>query len=76
MTIPALRGDILVSGGGDEDLFVWDWKANKLLSQVSLLSLVQKILPDTTKVAVSGLYNLVYPHEGSDLVYILVICQE
>ncbi|KAH6964180.1 hypothetical protein DER45DRAFT_555760 [Fusarium avenaceum] len=76
MTIPALRGDILVSGGGDEDLFVWDWKANKLLSQVSLLSLVQKILPDTTKVAVSGLYNLVYPHEGSDLVYILVICQD
>ncbi|KAF5658754.1 tRNA-methyltransferase [Fusarium heterosporum] len=76
MTVPALRGEIVVSGGGDDNLFLWDWKANKLLSQVNLLSLAQKILPDTAKVAVSGLYNLVYPHEGSDLVYILAICQD
>ncbi|KAF4968133.1 hypothetical protein FSARC_4408 [Fusarium sarcochroum] len=76
MTIPASRGDVLVSGGGDEELFVWDWKAGKLLSERSLLSLAQKILPDVTKVAVSGLYTLVYPHDGSDLVYILAICQD
>ena len=76
MTIPSSRGNVLVSGGGDEDLFVWDWKANKLLSQTSVLSLAQKILPDTTKVAITGLYNLVYPHEDSDLIYVLAICQE
>ncbi|KAF4499953.1 tRNA (guanine-N(7)-)-methyltransferase subunit trm82 [Fusarium agapanthi] len=73
---PASRGDVLVSGGGDEDLFVWDWKANELLSKISILSLAQKILPEITKVAVSGLYSLVYPHDGSDLVYILAICQD
>ncbi|KAF5656818.1 tRNA (guanine-N(7)-)-methyltransferase subunit trm82 [Fusarium circinatum] len=76
MVIPASRGDVLVSGGGDEDLFVWDWKSNKLLSKISILSLAQKILPEITKVAVSGLYSLVYPHDGSDLVYILAICQD
>lgn len=76
MTIPLSRGNVLVTGGGDEDLFVWDWKANSLLSQISVLSLAQKILPDTTKVAITGLYSLVYPHEGSDLIYILAICQE
>ncbi|KAF4456232.1 hypothetical protein F53441_1595 [Fusarium austroafricanum] len=76
MTIPASRSDVLVSGGGDEDLFIWDWKANKLLSQTSILSLAQNILPETTKIAVSGLYSLVYPHDGSDLVYILAICQD
>ncbi|KAF5004740.1 hypothetical protein FDECE_8785 [Fusarium decemcellulare] len=76
MTIPAPRGDILVSGGGDEDLFVWDWKSSKLLSRRSVLALAQEILPDLTKVAVSGLYTLVYPHEGSDLVYILAICED
>lgn len=76
MVIPASRGDVLVSGGGDEDLFVWNWKSNKLLSKISILSLAQKILPEITKVAVSGLYSLVYPHGGSDLVYILAICQE
>ncbi|KAF5619670.1 tRNA (guanine-N(7)-)-methyltransferase subunit trm82 [Fusarium sp. NRRL 52700] len=76
MVIPASRGDVLVSGGGDEDLFVWDWKSNKLLSKISILSLAQKILPEITKVAVSGLYSLVHPHGGSDLVYILAICQD
>ncbi|KAF4976351.1 hypothetical protein FZEAL_6971 [Fusarium zealandicum] len=76
MVIPAPRGDVLVSGGGDEDLLVWDWKANKLLSRKSILSLVQEILPDLTKVAVSGLHTLIYPHEGSDLVYILAICED
>ncbi|KAF5698961.1 tRNA-methyltransferase [Fusarium globosum] len=76
MVIPASRADVLVSGGGDEDLFVWDWKSNKLLSTISILSLAQKILPEITKVAVSGLYSLVYPHGGSDLVYVLAICQD
>ncbi|RGP81528.1 hypothetical protein FLONG3_260 [Fusarium longipes] len=76
MTIPASRGNVLVSGGGDEDLFVWDWKASKLLSQTSVLSLAREVLPDTAKIAITGLYNLVYPHQGSDLVYILAICQD
>ncbi|KAF5582185.1 tRNA (guanine-N(7)-)-methyltransferase subunit trm82 [Fusarium pseudoanthophilum] len=76
MVIPASRGDVLVSGGGDEDLFVWDWKSNKLLSKISILSLAQNILPEIAKVAVSGLYSLVYPHDGLDLVYILAICQD
>ncbi|KAF4342788.1 tRNA (guanine-N(7)-)-methyltransferase subunit trm82 [Fusarium beomiforme] len=76
MSIPASRGNVLVTGGGDEDLFVWDWKATKLLSKINILSLAQEILPETTKVAVSGLYSLIYPHNDSDLVYILAICQD
>ncbi|KAI8676918.1 TRNA (guanine-N(7)-)-methyltransferase non-catalytic subunit TRM82 [Fusarium sp. Ph1] len=75
MTVPVPRGDVLVSGGGDEDLFVWDWKAGKLLSRKSILSLAQEILPDLTKVALSSLHTLVFPHEGTDLVYILAICE-
>ncbi|KAJ4323455.1 tRNA (guanine-N(7)-)-methyltransferase non-catalytic subunit trm82 [Fusarium piperis] len=75
MTIPVHRGDVLVSGGGDEDLFVWDWKAGKLLSRRSILSLALEILPDLTKVAVSSLHTLVFPHDGTDLVYILAICE-
>ncbi|KAM5351647.1 hypothetical protein ACJ41O_004370 [Fusarium nematophilum] len=76
ITIPAARGHILVSGGGDEDLFVWDWKASTLLSRTRILSLAREILPDLTRVAVSGLYSLVYPHQGTDLVYILAICED
>lgn len=76
MVIPLPRGDVLVSGGGDEDLFVWDWKAGKLLSQTSVLSLAQKISPELTKVAVSSVYALSYPTETGSLTYILAICEE
>ncbi|CAM1506532.1 Fc.00g061730.m01.CDS01 [Cosmosporella sp. VM-42] len=76
MIIPASRGEVLISGGGDEELFVWDWKAAKLLSKTSILSLAQEIAPELTKVAVSGLYSLLYPTEFGKLVYILAICED
>lgn len=76
MIVPTTRGEILISGGGDEELFIWDWKASKLLSKTSILSLAQEIAPEVTKVAVSGLYSLVYPTESGSHVYILAICEE
>ncbi|KAH6897140.1 hypothetical protein B0T10DRAFT_176834 [Thelonectria olida] len=76
MAIPNKKGHLLVSGGGDEDIFVWDWKASKLLSQKSVLSLAQEILPGLTKVAVSGLKTLVYPTDDGELTYVVVICED
>lgn len=76
MAIPASRGDILISGGGDEELFVWAWKAGKVLSKTSVLSLAREIAPDTTKVAVSGLYSLIYPAESGSLTYVVALCEE
>ncbi|GJN68669.1 tRNA methyltransferase [Purpureocillium lilacinum] len=76
VAIPASRGDILISGGGDEELFVWDWKAGKLLSKASILSLAREIAPDTSKVAVTGICSLTYPSESGDLTYVLVICEQ
>lgn len=76
MVIPDKRGNVLVSGGGDEDLFVWDWKTSKLLSQKSVLSLAREILPDLAKVAVSSLKTLVYPTADGELTYIVAICEE
>ncbi|KJZ76711.1 hypothetical protein HIM_04047 [Hirsutella minnesotensis 3608] len=75
MVVPASRRDVLVSGGGDEELFVWDWKAGEQLSRASVLSLAQKVAPQTTKVAVSGLTSLVYPSQEGPLTYILAICE-
>ncbi|KAI0200066.1 hypothetical protein F4808DRAFT_176469 [Astrocystis sublimbata] len=46
------RPDILVSGGGDNELFVWNWLAGQLLCTVDLLVHVRKIVPDATKLAV------------------------
>ncbi|KHN96304.1 tRNA methyltransferase [Metarhizium album ARSEF 1941] len=75
MTIPQRREDILVSGGGDEELFIWDWKAGRLLSKTNLLALAREIAPQTTRVAVSGLTSLVYPEQGG-VTYVLATCQD
>jgi tRNA (guanine-N(7)-)-methyltransferase subunit TRM82 len=76
MVVPAGRGDILVSGGGDNDLFVWDWKTGAKLSTTSVLSLAQVVAPEVTKVAVSSLTTLLYPTENGALSYVLAICEE
>lgn len=65
------RPDILVSGGGDNELYVWDWCAGVLKSKVDLLSHVRAGIPEATKVAVSGLFAI--DSEAEFLV--LAICE-
>lgn len=75
IVLPEGRTDVLVSGGGEEDLFVWDWKTSKLLSKTSLISLVREIAPDTSKIAVSGLTSLEYASENGTFTYVIAICE-
>ncbi|RYP93494.1 hypothetical protein DL770_000378 [Monosporascus sp. CRB-9-2] len=49
--------ELLVSGGGDNELFLWNWLAGKLLYKVDLLVRVQEVVPDALKIAVTGLYS-------------------
>lgn len=48
-------GHLLVSAGGDPELFVWRWKEGRLLAKAPLLAAVQAVVPEATKVAVTGL---------------------
>jgi len=51
-------GRVLVSGGGDADLFVWDWAAGRLLSRAPLLPLLplpRAVAPDASRLAVTTL---------------------
>jgi len=61
LCIPDTRPEVLISGGGDDHLFVWDWLNGKLLSKVNLVSFPDGFpdqpKPLTTKIAVSGLYH-------------------
>lgn len=75
MVIPAGRDNVLVSGGGDEDLFVWDWKTGARISTTNVLSLAQVVAPETTRVAVSSLVTLLYPTDDGILTYVLAICE-
>ncbi|KAK4078735.1 uncharacterized protein Triagg1_3066 [Trichoderma aggressivum f. europaeum] len=76
MVIPTAKPEILISGGGDEDIFVWNWLAGKQLFKTSILSLAQEIAPETATIAVSGLYTLPYPSEDGPMTYILAICED
>lgn len=57
LCVPASRPEVLVSGGGDDELFVWNWKAGQLICKSDLLGLVKKVRPDTSRVAVSRLHS-------------------
>ncbi|KAF2751011.1 guanine-N(7)--methyltransferase subunit TRM82 [Sporormia fimetaria CBS 119925] len=78
--------DLLVSGGGDPDLFVWDWLHYKLLQKLPIRNAVFEFMRAQTdlastlpedvssfKVAVSGIWSV--PHAQSDVKEILVACE-
>ena len=52
---PGGREDVLVSGGGDDDLFVWDWVRGRLLCRAPLLARVREVREDASRVAVTRL---------------------
>ncbi|KAI1356533.1 hypothetical protein F5Y01DRAFT_79828 [Xylaria sp. FL0043] len=65
------RPDVLVSGGGDDELYAWDWLAGKLLGTVDLLAHVREVLPDATKIAVTKLIS----YDAGDECYVVAICE-
>ncbi|PHH60415.1 hypothetical protein CDD81_1693 [Ophiocordyceps australis] len=75
IVIPPLRRDVLISGGGDHHLFVWDWKAGRLLSKTDVLNLARKIAPDVANISLSSLATLVWPSDSGNKTYILAICE-
>lgn len=70
-------GGLLVSGGGDTDLFVWRWREGALLARTPLLSVVQELVPGASKVAVSGLWHWSgrSAEGGEKGATVLVICE-
>lgn len=73
LCIPSTRSDLLVSGGGDKELYVWDWLQNKLLTKVDLLSHAQKVVSDTTQVAVVQLLS--FRPASAENACIIAICE-
>ena len=70
-------GHLLVSGGGDSNLFVWSWLEGRLLAKTPLLSAVKGVLPGAVKIAVTGLLCWTgRPTEGGEQgATILAVCE-
>ncbi|KAF7871712.1 hypothetical protein EAF04_003819 [Stromatinia cepivora] len=65
LCIPSTRPEILISGGGDDDLYIWNWLNGSLLSNVNLKSRVEALDAESQnaqeaepkKIAVTGIYH-------------------
>ncbi|GJC80006.1 tRNA (guanine-N(7)-)-methyltransferase non-catalytic subunit trm82 [Colletotrichum liriopes] len=73
LTLPSQ--DVLISGGGDSELFVWDWEAGKVLSKFGLLEHVQQVEKEASKVAVSQLLSATVTANGLQVPVVLAVCE-
>lgn len=87
LCIPNERPEILVSAGGDTDIFIWEWFSGQLLSSADLKSHVDEVIGglkvknnldgsiEQTKVAVSGISHLRLVENDVSKDLIIVLCE-
>lgn len=68
-------GQLLVSAGGDDDVFVWRWREGRLLARTDLLGAVKGAVPEATKLAVTGLCCWSEGSEDRKETRIVVVCE-
>lgn len=68
---------ILISGGGDPDLYAWDWRQGKLLSKAPLLQHAKKVkgCENLENIAVSGLYSAKSLGADAKATSVFAICE-
>ncbi|KAH6854254.1 hypothetical protein B0I37DRAFT_25059 [Chaetomium sp. MPI-CAGE-AT-0009] len=70
---PGGRAEVLISGGGDDDLFVWDWVRGELLGRAAVLEHVKGVVggeEGASKVAVTKVFACGW--EGGVGVFVVV----
>ena len=79
IAVPEGRPEVLVSAGGDSEVFLWDWKAGKRIGGASVLDLARQVQADVKNIAVQQVVTMRWIKDGEeeeDLTFILVICEE
>lgn len=87
LCIPVSRHHLLISGGGDNELFLWDWEPGNLLCKADLRTHVSAVIEkfdkgghinvqvESLKIAVSGIYWTKQAFNGSFQDFILATCE-
>ncbi|KAI1096213.1 hypothetical protein F5B19DRAFT_224905 [Rostrohypoxylon terebratum] len=70
--VPAMRPEVLISGGGDNEIFMWDWKAARFLHKAYILDRVKEVRPDASKVAVMRILSCRVLQDC----YVFVVCEQ
>jgi tRNA (guanine-N(7)-)-methyltransferase subunit TRM82 len=85
--VPADRPELLISGGGDDEIIVWEWESGNLVSKMELKKYVSAALQDfdkdkgsdipaeQLKIAVSGIYHTRQTVNDSLQDIIVVTCE-
>ncbi|CAN8099130.1 unnamed protein product [Discula destructiva] len=50
-----VAGELLLSGGGDGEVFVWRWLEGALVAKADVLGMVREVVEGTEKIALTGL---------------------
>lgn len=78
LCIPQGRSNLLVSGGGDKELLVWDWLSGQILSRADLQTLVAdiasnpEVAKDEIRVTVSNISHARLSEENGSVDIIIV----
>lgn len=69
------RTGMLVSGGGDEELFVWNWITGALLSRTNIMTPIKEVAPNVEKVAVSKVLTFHMTTETDRQAHVIIVCE-
>jgi tRNA (guanine-N(7)-)-methyltransferase subunit TRM82 len=61
LCVPEGREEVLISGGGDDEVFIWEWVTGKLISRFEVKGLVVELLGEKKrdeKIVVSGIFHM------------------
>lgn len=76
LCVPSTHSEVLISGGGDDELFVWDWLSGSLLSKVNIASHITEVLGEVAvKPAISSIQHMILG-SGSSNQDIIVVTSE
>ncbi|KUJ22247.1 uncharacterized protein LY89DRAFT_714084 [Mollisia scopiformis] len=87
LCIPRNRSNLLISAGGDDELFVWKWQSSQLVSRANLKRHAEALKTKSTgsdtvqestepfKIAVSGLYHTQRYVDDHFVDFIIVTCE-
>ncbi len=76
LCFPSIAPQLMISGGGNDDLYLWEWQSGKLLQKIDLIETINKLKEqqndEKTKVVVN---NIIHMPVGDDAGTIAVTCE-